>query len=75
MATSKTRLSSQGSLRAAVNREILATAPRLGDVPQETVYDFLCECGADGCRRFVAMTLAEYEARSAQGRIVARGHA
>jgi hypothetical protein len=46
----------------------------LSDLETET-WDFLCECGDDRCERWIALTLAEYEAlRERDEPILAAGH-
>jgi hypothetical protein len=43
--------------------------------PGEDSWDFTCECGAEGCRVTVPLTLAEYEALRASARpVLAPGH-
>ena len=68
--------SSRSSARAETNRNIRTAVKRfdLSDVETET-WDFLCECGDDGCERWITLTLAEYEAlRETDEPILATGH-
>ena len=69
-------LSSRSTARTATNRNIRMAVKRfdLSDLETET-WDFLCECGDDGCERWVTLTLAEYEAlREKDQPILAAGH-
>jgi hypothetical protein len=67
---------SRSTARADTNRNIRMAVKRfdLSDVGTET-WDFLCECGDDGCENWITLTLAEYEALRAKGEpILAAGH-
>jgi hypothetical protein len=68
--------SSSSTARAETNRNIRMAVKRfdLSDLENET-WDFLCECGDDGCERWITLTLAEYEAfRERDEPILAAGH-
>ena len=68
--------SSRSTARAETNRNIRMAVKRFGlsDLETET-WDFLCECGDDGCERWITLTLAEYEAlRGNDEPILAEGH-
>ncbi len=67
---------SRSTARAETNRNIRTAVKRfdLSELESET-WDFLCECGDDGCERWITLTLAEYEAlREEDEPILAAGH-
>ncbi|HET7353906.1 MAG TPA: hypothetical protein VFJ11_07685 [Gaiellaceae bacterium] len=69
--------SSRSSARAETNHNIRMAVERfdLADIETET-WDFLCECGDEGCERWITLTLDEYEAlRERDDPILAPGHA
>jgi hypothetical protein len=47
-------------VRRFVNDSIREKAERLLSDPS-TIYEFVCECGDLGCRKFIPMTLAQYD--------------
>lgn len=58
---------------AEVNRSILEAATR--SPSGETVWEFFCECGADGCSEHVLLSLEAYVAlRDGGGHVLADGH-
>ena len=68
--------SSRSTARAETNRNIRMAVKcfDLSDLETET-WDFLCECGDDGCESWITLTLAEYEAlRGKDEPILAAGH-
>ena len=68
--------SSHSTARAETNRNIRMAVKRFDLSDRETeTWDFLCECGDDRCERWIALTLAEYEAlRGKDEPILAAGH-
>ena len=68
--------SSHSTARAETNRNIRMAVKRFDLSDRETeTWDFLCECGDDRCERWIALTLAEYEAlRERDEPILAAGH-
>ena len=68
--------SSRSTARAETNRNIRMAVKRfdLSDLETET-WDFLCECGDDGCESWITLTLAEYESlREKDEPILAAAH-
>jgi hypothetical protein len=62
--------------RAEVNRNVRMAVKRF-DVPglADESWDFLCECGAEDCKDWVTLTLAQYETlRQHEQPILAAGH-
>ncbi|HET8752518.1 MAG TPA: hypothetical protein VFM43_08345 [Gaiellaceae bacterium] len=62
--------------RADVNRH-LRMAVKSFDLPEESeeTWDFLCECGAEGCEEWVTLPIAEFEAVRLAGKpLLAPGH-
>jgi hypothetical protein len=56
------------ALCRAANESILAAAETFAHAADYGTWDFVCECGRDGCRDIVAMSLGEYETVRADGR-------
>jgi hypothetical protein len=63
-------------LLSEVNAHVHEAARRFEGVePGPDRWDFTCECGAPDCRETVSLTLAEYEAKRAEGQpVLAPGH-
>lgn len=57
-----------------VNRSIRTLAARL-DPQKSSVWQFVCECGADDCDERVGLSLPGYDAlRDVDGALLAPGH-
>jgi hypothetical protein len=58
-------------LLSEVNAHVHEAARRFeGTGPEKDHWEFTCECGAPDCRMPVSLTLAQYEALRAAGRLV-----
>lgn len=69
--------SESSEARADVNRHVRMAVKRfdLAGTDEGETWNFLCECGIDGCQEWVTLQLAEYEAlQRADDPILAPGH-
>jgi hypothetical protein len=68
--------SSRFTARAEADRNIRPAVKRFDLFYLEVeTWDFLCECGDNGCERWITLTLSEYEAlREKDEPILAAGH-
>jgi hypothetical protein len=61
-------------LLGEVNRSIRALAATL-DPRDASTWQFVCECGEEGCTAHVGLSLAQYDAlKDADGALLAPGH-
>jgi hypothetical protein len=70
------RRSESSATRADVNRHLGMAVERF-DLPEESTetWDFLCECGAEGCAEWVNLPIAEFKAVRLAGKpVLAPGH-
>jgi hypothetical protein len=69
------RVARNEAMYRTVNREIEYTAQQLGDGPDDEL-QIVCECGEDGCKATLTLTISEYDGvhRQRDRFAVAPGH-
>jgi hypothetical protein len=69
------RIAKNEAVFRAANREIESAEREVGGAADEAI-EVLCECGRQGCRGVIALTVARYEGVHAQDDrfVVLRGH-